>query len=88
MKRYGLTMEDYENLWKSQQGKCANPACGASFPLHDPTPKRRNDRILHVDHNHTTGEVRGLLCLRCNTALGQVDDDPARLQGLIDYLKG
>lgn len=42
---------------------------------------------LQVDHDHRTGEIRGLLCRPCNIALGHVYDDPTRLAGLIEYLK-
>ena len=41
----------------------------------------------HVDHDHETGKVRGVLCFNCNQALGNVRDDPAVLQGLIRYLR-
>lgn len=43
---------------------------------------------LVLDHCHKTGKVRGVLCRACNLALGYVDDDPARLRALIDYLGG
>lgn len=42
--------------------------------------------ILHIDHRHETGRLRGLLCQRCNTAVGNMDDDPARLRRAADYL--
>lgn len=55
--RYGLTLEDYECMLADQGGACA--ICGA--------PPKRNR--LHVDHDHKTGVVRGLLCARCNSSL-------------------
>ncbi len=41
---------------------------------------------LHVDHSHITGEVRGILCDRCNHALGHLADDPQRIMNLYDYI--
>ncbi|MDQ1705857.1 MAG: hypothetical protein QOF18_2223 [Frankiaceae bacterium] len=41
----------------------------------------------HVDHDHETGRVRGILCFNCNQALGNVRDNPTVLKGLIDYLR-
>lgn len=77
LKKYGLTLVDYETLFTNQQGCCAG--CGEAWP--------HTDRKMHVDHDHQTGKVRGLLCVNCNTTLGLVHDNPARLQGLIDYLR-
>ena len=44
-------------------------------------------RALDVDHNHATGVIRGLLCSRCNTTLGKVNDSTVLLQKLINYLE-
>jgi hypothetical protein len=65
-------------LREEQQGCCA--ICGTPEAQ---SPKKR----LHVDHNHETHAVRGLLCSRCNTGLGQFKDDPNRLRAAIEYLK-
>ena len=46
----------------------------------------KTDEPKHVDHDHKTGRVRGMLCYLCNQALGNVRDDVSRLRGLIDYL--
>jgi len=73
-KKYSMSMEDYESLFKMQNGKCA--ICG-----HPP-----NRRRLGVDHDHNTGAIRGLLCSKCNAGIGSLDDDPQRLQAAIDYL--
>lgn len=78
LKRYGLTQTKYDKLLKSQDFGCA--VCGEEF--HTKT-KRDN---LAVDHCHQTGKVRGLLCNRCNYALGLVDDDSSILLKLASYL--
>jgi len=62
-RRYGITLEKYNELLKKQNGGCA--ICGAK-------PKTRS---LNVDHNHITKQVRGLLCHLCNRALGQLKAD-------------
>ena len=59
---YGITIEDYDTILESQNGKCA--IC------HGGTSKRH----FAVDHNHRNGNVRGLLCARCNTALARFMD--------------
>jgi hypothetical protein len=73
--RYGMTLEDYDNMLLAQGGACA--MC----------PTIPQERKLFVDHNHDTGEVRALLCLPCNTMLGMAGDSVDRLQAGIDYLK-
>jgi hypothetical protein len=47
-----------------------------------------SQRNLHIDHDHETGEVRGLLCYSCNVALGASREDPARLRALADFIEG
>ncbi len=72
--RYGISLEQYELILASQNGVCA--IC-----------RKKPKGLLCVDHCHTTGMVRGLLCTKCNTALGFYDDDPDRTQAATDYLR-
>lgn len=70
--------ESIAELRAQQQGRCA--ICGITEEL---APKGR----LHVDHDHESNAVRGLLCGLCNTGLGQFKDDPKRLVAAINYLQ-
>ena len=74
---YGITADEYEALYQAQGGVCAicNRATGAR-------------RRLAVDHDHSTGYVRGLLCRPCNhKVLGHLRDDPKALERAINYLQ-
>jgi hypothetical protein len=75
LRRFGLGVEDYDAMLMHQDGGCA-------ICRRPPDPSRR----LAVDHCHATGRVRGLLCGTCNTALGQMRDDPELLRRAIEYL--
>lgn len=77
--KYGITLVDYNLLLAAQGGTCAT--C-------DATTGDSRGRSLHVDHDHASGEVRGLLCSNCNTAIGKAGDDPVHLRRLADYLEG
>ena len=72
---FGLTEGDYERILAEQGGGCA--ICGR-------LPSSRN---LHIDHDHESGVVRGLLCFACNVAIGHLRDDPMIAIKLIDYLE-
>lgn len=76
MNRYGISIEDYDDMLSEQGGACA--VCLS-------TPEV--DRLLCVDHSHDTGEVRGLLCDKCNRAAGHCGDDPELLEALAEYLR-
>ena len=78
MIRYGITLEQYENLFKNQNGRCAIKNCSAELAL--------RGRSTHVDHCHNTGKIRGLLCRACNHALGHIKDNPLIALGLNEYL--
>ena len=75
--KYGMTYDDFLDMLADQDGKCA--ICKA------PDAKRKGDKHLHVDHNHQTGMVRGLLCNPCNRGLGFLGE--ANLQAALDYLQ-
>ncbi len=79
--RYGLTIEEYDSMFKSQNGVCA--ICGKPESMTVNGKVRR----ISIDHCHKTGKVRGLLCVECNSAIGKFDDDPNLIQKAIDYLK-
>jgi hypothetical protein len=74
-KVYGLAAGEYQAMLDAQDGVCA--ICGK----HPVTIR------LAVDHDHQTGRVRGLLCRRCNRALGLWEADEARMLALIAYVK-
>lgn len=71
-----ITVEEYNALLKKQNGVCA--ICGVTA--------NSNGTRLCVDHCHTTGVIRGILCHNCNTTLGRVNDDISILQKCIEYL--
>ena len=89
MRRYGITVERYDEIYAQQGGACA--LCG------------EKDKDLHVDHDHSCCKsyenrdektsacgkcVRGLLCMPCNTALGTLGDTPEALMRVQIYLEG
>ena len=74
-RKFGITSETYDAMLAAQGGRCAicrrKPTAGIS---------------LHVDHEHRTKRVRGLLCFKCNNALGDFKDDQMLLLNAVDYL--
>lgn len=79
---YGLSLEDYDRLVEQQDGKCG--ICGTTDPGGSGT--RGN---LHVDHDHRTGRVRGLLCAVCNVQVGVLEkfrNDPELLAVVDEWL--
>lgn len=83
--KYGISLEQYEQILVQQDGRCG--ACGT-----DDSKPRKSFAVDH-DHSCCPGKracgncVRGLLCSTCNSGLGFFNDDPARLQSAIDYLQ-
>ena len=82
-KNYGLSAVEYAAMVDAQGGLCA--VC--SQPETARQRKSSDTRALAVDHCHTSGKVRALLCTACNTGLGSFNDDPARLTAAIAYLR-
>lgn len=74
---YGMTLGDYKALLEAQGGKCA--ICGTTNP--------GKGTRLHVDHDHTSGRVRGLLCNNCNRGIGLLQDSAEVLEHALEYLK-
>lgn len=81
LKMYNLTPEEYEQMLKNQDNKCA--ICNNYQTTTKPNGEIRD---LDVDHNHKTGKIRGLLCGSCNTGLGLLKEDVLILQNVIKYL--
>jgi len=71
MTRYGISEDYYNILYKNQDGKCL--IC----------KEKRNK--LCIDHDHITGEVRGLLCIKCNAMLGHIETRNIRIEDINNY---
>ena len=74
-RKFQLTSEQYDAMLPEQGDACA--VCGRE-------PKA--GKSFHVDHNHETGALRGLVCFSCNSALGNLHEDEARISALLTYL--
>lgn len=86
-KKYGITQFQYSQMFKDQDSKCK--ICEEEMNFLNGSPMKgeeRNGRDCCVDHCHTTGEVRGLLCFHCNTALGHLFDNIHLLERIREYL--
>ncbi len=82
LRDYGITIEDYERMQQEQDNKCA--ICFKEETALN--PRTKEPRGLAVDHCHSTGKVRGLLCSMCNSAIGSLKDDISLLGSAILYL--
>ncbi len=75
-RRYGMSLGEWDILYNIQDRSCA--ICLKEFKDHG---------SAHVDHNHNTNQVRGLLCRKCNLMLGHAEDDVSILEKAIEYLE-
>lgn len=78
IRNYGMTLADYDRMLEEQGGGCK--ICGTT------DPGGRSDKF-HIDHDHATGLVRGLLCAGCNLAIGHLREDPHTARLLAEYLE-
>ena len=78
IREFGITTADYEEMFKDQNGTCL---------ICNKKQKVNGKKHLFIDHNHETGQVRGLLCNYCNSLLGFCFEDPTILNGAITYLE-
>jgi hypothetical protein len=85
LRQYGLSIEQYDALYMAQRGLCA--ACGVYKDPWEPTGVANRAKCLVVDHDHSTGRIRGLLCTQCNIAIGQMRDDPSIMRAAAAYLE-
>lgn len=74
-RRYGITQDQFYQMLIDQKNKCA--ICESEF---------KNSKDTHIDHCHNSSKVRGILCNRCNIALGQFEDNIELMQNAIKYL--
>ena len=81
--KYGVSPEQFLNSWNEQNGKCA--ICEEQLP--DLLSYENRRRGYAIDHNHETGDFRGILCLPCNTLLGMANDSSDILNKAINYLE-
>lgn len=75
-KRYGMKLETFLSMLEKQNGRCG--ICGNIF---------KSDKHTHVDHCHITGQIRELLCFKCNVGIGRFGDSIELLDKALEYLK-
>jgi len=76
--RFGITLEQYDEMFNAQDGACK--ICK--------NPETIENRRLAVDHDHSTGKIRGLLCFKCNTIVGHIENSGLEIvESIFEYLK-
>ncbi len=80
IKQYGITLKQYQDLFISQDNRCG--ICGK---YQEKNPSR--SQVFHLDHDHASGKVRGILCQPCNLGLGLFKDNIQTLENTVSYLK-
>lgn len=80
--KHGITQDQFDKMYIQQNGKCNICNCELDINL----PPKDTKRVCVIDHCHTSGTVRGLLCTKCNQALGLFNDNVNSLKKAIQYL--
>lgn len=90
VRKFGITLTEFEQLETAQGGVCA--ICKQPPTIQLGHASRRQGRAVRprlvVDHDHDTGQIRGLLCAPCNRGIGLLQDSPAIVRAALDYLGG
>lgn len=81
-RKFGISLNDVNAMLSIQNGLCANIGCCRSIAI---LPSDEQFKSV-VDHDHDTGKVRSLMCVRCNSLLGHIEKDQKLIPGLMDYL--
>jgi hypothetical protein len=85
-RKYGITLDKYQELIVKQGGVCA--ICQQPGEPRSGGNRAKDCTPLYIDHCHIEGSVRGLLCHRCNVAIGLLQDDPCRADRASEYIRG
>jgi len=75
---YNISIDEYNNILLTQNNRCA--ICKKPLDLQNP-------KHVHIDHDHKTGKVRGILCNKCNSAIGYLNDNIEYIKNALEYLE-
>ena len=81
--KYGIESDEFVGMYEDQGGQCV--ICSIDVDLYAPDDRKAN--VAHVDHCHTTGKIRALLCHQCNVGIGALTEDIEVLENAIQYIK-
>ncbi len=82
--RYGLSVTERDNMLATQDNRCAT--CRNAIAFGDGVGVKRSEQAV-IDHCHTTGKIRGILCSSCNIALGNIRDSTDTLSRMLEYVR-
>jgi hypothetical protein len=82
---YGITQEQYDEMYAAQGGKCA--LCGSEFTAIPGKHSKGTELNLCIDHSHKDGHIRSMIHRKCNLGLGKFDDSIEKIEMALAYLK-